>query len=79
MAILFHSIKVEDQYLSIYVAYSIKEEKVESIRSVFIQEVGREIDITGVAMKLFEADLNKIIDETDWRELYRSKKENCSI
>lgn len=79
MALLSHSININGQYLSIYVAYSIQNDTVESIRSVFIQEVGREIDITEVAMKCFETDLNRIIDKTDWREIYRSKKENCSI
>lgn len=79
MSLLHTSIAVNELFLTIYVAYSAKNNTVDSIRSIWIQEVGREIDVTDIIMKCFEADLNKIVDDTDWREIYRSQKENCSI
>lgn len=65
----------EDIFLEITVNYLPKEDAIDEIFSVVAFDEGFRIDVTPIFMKHFDHDLDKIILETNWKELYNAKME----
>jgi hypothetical protein len=66
----------EGQKLEIWVAYTPKDNTVESINAVFIDSPVGPVAVGDLFMNIPEMDvaINKIIDRTDWREIYREQQ-----
>lgn len=63
--------------LNIEVDYNSEENEVRAIVSVYVLDLTdyRRVDITYIMGEYFEEAINKIIDETDWKELYHETRE----
>lgn len=63
----------EDQRIEIFVKYDTKENEVLEIKSVFINSPVGMIPVGCLLMSIpeFDVAINKIIERTDWREIYR--------
>jgi hypothetical protein len=70
MKVLSKVLEVDDQALVIWVAYDVKTNVVTSIKSIQLINNGHMLPVGNLLMKFFEPAINKIIDETDWREMY---------
>jgi hypothetical protein len=71
----------EGQEIEIFVSYDPKENTVDSIKSINLKTHGRSFPIGNFMMHIdeFEQAINKIIDNTDWREIYRSMGEGDDV
>lgn len=72
MVILSKYLTHEKQALHLFVKYDVGTNTVEEIKSIFLLTYGKSIPVGDLLMAFFEPGINKIIDETDWREVYRS-------
>jgi len=70
--LLTHSITHKGQTIEISVYYTPSTNTVREIKSIWIHGMGGKLPVTGILMHLFEKEINKIIDQVDWREIYRS-------
>lgn len=68
----------EGQEIEIFVKYDPKENTVKDIKSINLKTHGRSFPIGNLMMHIdeFEQAINKIIDNTDWREIYRELGDN---
>jgi len=66
-------IESKDSWMRITVNYNRKDDAISEIISVTIFKPGlyHHIDVTDIFMKHFDKDLDKLIMETNWRELYK--------
>jgi hypothetical protein len=60
------------QTIEISVYYAPLTNTVTEIKSTWIHSMGGKLPVTGVMMKLFETQINKLIDGVDWREIHRA-------
>jgi hypothetical protein len=70
--------KHEGQKLEIWVLYTSDDNTVESIYAVFIDSPVGMIPVGDLFISIpeMEVALNKIVDRTDWREVYREMQED---
>jgi hypothetical protein len=73
--LLTHSINHGGQILEISVYYTPSTNTVREIKSIWIHSMGKKLPAGEILMHLFETEINKIIDKTDWREIYRAAME----
>jgi hypothetical protein len=73
--LLTRSITHKGQMLEISVYYTPLTNTVTEIKSIWAISYGRKLPVAEILMHLFEPEINKIIDETDWREIYRAAME----
>jgi hypothetical protein len=73
--LLTHSITHNGQILEISVYYAPLTNTVTEIKSIWVHSHGSKLPVTGIMMKLFECEINKIVDNVDWREIYRAAME----
>jgi len=73
--------KHEDQKLEIFVKYDKDENEVLEIKSVFIDSPVGMIPVGCLLLSIPEMDvaINKIVDRTDWREIYRQMCEEMNV
>jgi hypothetical protein len=69
--LLTKSIKHKGQILEISVYYTPLTNTVTEIKSIWVHSLGKKLPASDILMHLFEPEINKIIDATDWREIYR--------
>lgn len=80
MAILLtKELKLENQAIELVVKYDVKTNTVDEVKSIWLITFGKQIPVGNLMMKFFEPAINKIIDETDWREIYRGTKERDDV
>lgn len=60
-----------NQKLEIFVVYSPSTNTVTEINSIWLHTMGLGFEAGDILFKLFESEINKMIDETDWRYVYR--------
>lgn len=70
--LLTHLITHKGQLLEISVYYTALTNNVTEIKSIWIHSLGGKLPVTGIMMHLFEKEINRIIDNVDWREIYRA-------
>lgn len=77
MLILSTTITHESQSMEIFVKYDTEQNIVMEIKSVFISSPLGMISVGNLFINTPELDIaiNKIIDRTDWREIYREMQE----
>jgi hypothetical protein len=75
MIILSKYLTHEKQSLHLFVTYDVGTNTVDEIKSIFLLTYGKSIPVGDLLMKFFEKAINQIIDETDWREIYRQMGE----
>ena len=63
----------DGQSFQLFVEYDPNTNTVPCIKKIHLLIKYLEIDAGDILMELFEDKINKIIDETDWREIYRSQ------
>jgi hypothetical protein len=73
--LLTHSIKHNGQILEISVYYTPSTNTVTEIKSIWVHSLGGKMPVTGILMHLFETEINKIVNQVDWREIYRAAME----
>lgn len=69
--LLTHSTTHNGQALEISVYYNPLTNNVIEIKSIWVHAFGKKLPAGDILMKLFEPEINKIVDKTDWREIYR--------
>lgn len=74
--ILSKSLTHENQSLELMVKYDPATNTVDEVKSIWLIYHGKQIPVGNLMMKFFEPAVNKIIDETDWREVYRAMGED---
>lgn len=74
--ILSKSLTHQNQSFELVVNYDPKTNTVGDIKSIWLITHGKQIPIGNLMMQFFEPAVNKIIDETDWREVYRAMGED---
>lgn len=80
MAILLRKeLKYENQALELVVKYDVDTNTVDEVKSIWLIAFGKQIPVGNLMMKFFEPAINKIIDETDWREVYRQMGERDDV
>lgn len=75
MIILSHFFTHENQSLQIFVKYDVSTNTVIEIKNIFLISHGKIMPIGNLLMRFFESAVNKLVDETDWREVYRTNRE----
>jgi hypothetical protein len=70
--LLTKSITHKGQILEISVYYTPMTNTVTEIKSIWVHSLGKKLPAGDILMHLFEPEINKIIDATDWREIYRA-------
>jgi hypothetical protein len=70
--LLTRSITHKGQILEISVYYAPLTNTVTEIKSIWVLSYGKRLPASEILMHLFEPQINKIIDETDWREIYNA-------
>lgn len=73
--ILSKSLTYGSQSFEIMVNYNVETNTVEDIKSIWLITHGKQWPVGNLMMKFFEPAINKIIDETDWQEVYREMRE----
>lgn len=91
MIILSHFFTHENQSLQIFVRYDVSTNTVTEIKSIFLISHGKTMPVGNLMMNFFEPEINKRVDEIDWREEYRAmeqekeifeadrKEDNCAV
>jgi hypothetical protein len=73
--LLTHSITHNGQIFEISVYYTPLTNTVTEIKSIWVHSMGKKLPGSEIMMHLFEPEINKIVEKTDWRELYRAALE----
>jgi hypothetical protein len=73
--LLTRSITHKGQSIEISVYYTPLTNTVTEIKSIWILSYGKRLPASEILMHLFEPQINKIIDDTDWREIYLAAME----
>jgi fructose-1,6-bisphosphatase len=71
--ILSKALEVANQAIVIRVKYDPKTNTVDEIKNIDLVIRGKMFAIGNLMMRFFENDINKIIDNTDWREEHRQQ------
>ena len=71
--ILTKVLEVKNQALVIRVKYNPSTNTVDEIKNVDLIIRSKMFNVGNLMMKFFESDINKIIDNTDWREEHRQQ------
>lgn len=77
--LLTKELKHENQAIELVVKYDVKTNTVKEVKSVWLITFGQQIPVGNLMMKFFEPAINKIIDETDWREIHRMVGERDDV
>lgn len=70
--LLTHSITHNGQILEISVYYTPLTNTVTEIKSIWLHSMGRKLPVSDILMHLFETEINRIISQVDWKEIYRA-------
>lgn len=62
------------QAFELFVKYDPKENVVTEVKSIFLKSHGMQLPVGSLLMAFLESGINKLIDETDWREVYQQCK-----
>jgi hypothetical protein len=73
--LLTRTISHNGQSIEISVYYTPLTNTVTEIKSIWILSYGKRLPASEILMHLFEPQINDIIDNTDWREIYRAAME----
>jgi hypothetical protein len=73
--LLTHPITHNGQILEISVYYTPLTNTVTEIKSIWVHSMGKKLPVSEIMMHLFETEINKIVDKTDWRMIYRAAME----
>jgi hypothetical protein len=71
--ILTKVLEVKNQALVIRVKYNPSTNTVDEIKNIDLLIRSKMFSVGNLMMKFFENDINKIIDNTDWREEHRQQ------
>lgn len=77
--ILRKELKHDNQALELVVKYDVDTNTVDEVKSIWLITYGKQIPVGNLMMSFFEPTINKIIDETDWREIYRGMGEDDDV
>lgn len=73
--LLTHSITHNGQILEISVYYTPLTNTVTEIKSIWLHSMGAKLPVTDIIMHMFEPEINRIVSQVDWREIYRAVME----
>lgn len=59
------------QAFELFVKYDPKTNEVTEVKSIFLKSHGMQLPVGNLLMAFLEDGINQLIDETDWREVYR--------
>ena len=64
------------QALELFVKYDPKTNEVTEVKSIFLKSHGITLPAGNLLMAFLEDGINKLIDDTDWRDIYQQSKHN---
>lgn len=77
--LLRKELKHNNQALELVVKYNVSANEVEEVKSIWLITHGKQLPVGNLMMQFFEPAINKIIDETDWRDIYRQMGERDDV
>lgn len=72
--ILDKTLSKGNQSFELRVWYNPQTNEVTEIKSIWLLTHGKRLPVSDLIMAFFEDAINKIIDETDWRKVYRDNR-----